>query len=84
MAKELIDEKIVQTKEVAVRRKPYAQAISQEQNKINLTETQQIVVNKITSEQNFESLVYEPSCSSSMTISPIFLSGAKIADRANQ
>lgn len=50
--KKLIDEKIVQTKEVAVRRKPYAQAISQEQNKINLTETQQIVVNKITSEQN--------------------------------
>ena len=49
--KKLIDENIVSTKEVIVRRKPY-QVVEGNNNAVTLTSTQQGVVDRITSEEN--------------------------------
>lgn len=49
--KKLIDDGIIQTREVEVRRKPYNGAVA-EKTEIILTKTQQSVVNRITGEKN--------------------------------
>lgn len=50
--KKLIDEKIVSTKAVTIRRTPYKGSVPIPNNEIILTKTQQEVVNRITSENN--------------------------------
>lgn len=50
--KKLIADEIVETQNVTVRRTPYSEVKEQHENNITLTETQQNVVDRITSEKN--------------------------------